>query len=148
MPIHISSEIIKEIADYLDAGMLCFYHTSTGELEYYPDQLRGHADFDEEMWRDVIDKVEKNYDKYIRFEGMESRESFKIMEDFVAAISETGIRQRFQDAISFRRPFQNFKQLLHNYPVLQKQWFDYKNQQYMEWVQEQLENYDSSGKEE
>ncbi len=144
MPISIPNEVIKEIAEYLDSGMLCFYHIPTGELEYFPDELRGHAGFEEEMWEDVMDKVENNRHEYIRFEGMESRESFRIMDSFVAAIAETGIRQRFEDAISFKKPFQNFNQLLHNYPELRKQWFEYKNQQYMEWVQDQVESYNSS----
>src|SRR5580658_7338763 len=115
MPFLISSEIIKEIAEWLDSGMLCFYHTPTGEIEYYPDILRGHPGFDEEMWQEVIDKVEENYHEYIRFEGMDSHESFKIMENFVSDITEASIRQRFEDAISFTKPFQNFKQLLSIY---------------------------------
>src|SRR5260221_9567677 len=112
MPVSIPTEIIKEIAENLDSGMLCFYHLPTGELECYPDELKGHAGFDEELWQETMDKVENNYHEYIRFEGMESNESFRIMEVFVAAIAETGIRQRFEDAISFGKPFQNFKQLL------------------------------------
>jgi hypothetical protein len=121
MPISISNEAIKEIAEYLDSGMICFYHIPTGKLEYYPDELKGHAGFDEELWQETIDKVENSYHEYIRFEGMESHESFKIMEAFVAAIAETGTRQRFEDAISFKKPFQNFKQLLLNYPELRQQ---------------------------
>jgi hypothetical protein len=143
MPLVIPTEKIKEIADYLDSGMLCFLHKSTGELEYYPDESRGHAGFDEEVWQDVIDKVEDNSDEYIGFEPMDSHESFEILEAFVATIEDERIRQRFEDAISYKKPFQNFKQLLPNYPELRQQWFDFKNKRYVEWVGEQLERYNS-----
>jgi hypothetical protein len=143
MGISITNERIKEIAEYLDAGMICFYHKATGELEYYPDESRGHVGFDEEPWQETIDKVEANYDEYIRFEAMESHESFSILEAFVTTIAEDNIRQRFEDAISFKKPFQNFKQLLSGYPQLRKQWFEFKDKRYMEWVGEQIVSYNS-----
>ena len=143
MPVSIPIEIIKEIAEYLDTGMKCFYHIHTGELEYYPDELRGHAVYDEEIWQEIIDKVEDNDQEYIAFQAIESHESFSIMEEFVAGITETRIRDRFEDAIAFRKPFQNFKQLLNVYPELRQQWFDHKNQKYIECVQEQLNEYNS-----
>ena len=148
MPVSIPIEIIKEIAEYLDTGMKCFYHIHTGELEYYPDELKGYAGFEEEMWQESMDKVENNYHEYLSFEGMESHQSFRIMEAFIADMADVKTQQRFEDAISYRKPFQNFKQLLNNYPELRQQWFDYKNQQYIEWVQEQLETYNALHKKE
>jgi hypothetical protein len=43
MSVSIPLETIKEIAQELDMGMKCFYHIPTGELESYPDELKGHA---------------------------------------------------------------------------------------------------------
>lgn len=89
-------------------GMKCFYHKTSGELEFYPDELRGHAGFDEEMWEETIVKVEENYTDYIPFEAIESSESFSIMEDFVFMITDKNTRLRFEDAIGYKRPFQKF----------------------------------------
>lgn len=144
MTVNISPEKIKEIAEQLDMGMKCFYHIPTGELEYFPDELKGHAGFDEELWEDSINKVEESYLEYIRFEGMESHESFRIMEDFVSMIADEKARQRFEDAIGYRKPFQNFKQLLLNYPELREQWFAYKNHQLIEFVKDKAEAYNRS----
>ena len=36
MAIEIKHEQLKEIAEYLDAGMACFYNKTTGELETFP----------------------------------------------------------------------------------------------------------------
>ena len=141
-------ETIKEIAQQLDAGMKCFYHIPSGSLESYPDELKGNAGFDEELWQESIDKVENNFHEYISFEAMESHDSFRIMETFIGAIPDTKTRQRFEDAISYRKPFQNFKQQLLNYPELRQQWFDFKDQQNIDWVQEQLDACNSSHNEE
>jgi len=139
MPVNISPEIIKEIAEQLDMGMKCFYHIPTDELEYYPDELKGYGGFDEELWEDAINKVEENYHEYIQFEGMESHESFRIMEEFLSLIDDKNIRRRFEDAIGYRKPFQNFKQLLFDYPDLRQQWFEYKEQCYIEFVKRQAD---------
>lgn len=125
-------------------GMKCFYHIPTGELEYYPDELKGYAGFDEEVWEEAINKVEENYHEYISFEAMESHESFSMMEEFVSLIDDKNIRRRFEDAIGYRKPFQNFKQLLFDYPDLREQWFAYKEQCYIEFVKEQAEIYNQS----
>lgn len=148
MPVTIAPEIIKEIAEQLDMGMKCFYHIPTGELESYPDELNGLPGFDDEIWQEAINKVEANYQEYISFEAMDSHDSFRIMETFVANIDDDKVRQRFEDAITFKKPFQNFKQLLNDYPELRQQWFDYKKQRYNEWVQEQLEAHNLSQNEE
>jgi hypothetical protein len=144
MPVNISPEIIKEIAGQLDMGMKCFYHIPTGELESFPDELKGHAGFDEELWEESINKVEENFQDYISFDGMESHESFRIMEEFISMIAEKKTRQRFEDAIGYRKPFQNFKQLLLDYPDLREQWFAYKDKCYIEFVKRQAEAYNHS----
>ena len=140
----IAPEIIKEIAQYLESGMKCFYHIPTGNLEYYPDDSGGYGGFDEEIGEDVIKKVEKNFHSYIPFENMESRDSFRLLESFISSIAETDIRSRFEDAIGYRKPFQNFNQLLLNYPDLRQQWFDFKNKRFIDWVQKQLDLFNSS----
>ena len=141
MSVSIPLETIKEIAEQLDMGMKCFYHIPTGELEYFPDELKGHAGFDEELWQETIDKVEENYHEYIPFDGMESHESFRIMETFIAEIDDEKTRQRFEDAIGYRKPFQNFKQLLSDYPGLREQWFSYKEECYIQFVKSQIDMY-------
>ena len=146
MPVNISPETIKEIVEQLDMGMKCFYHIPTGELESFPDELKGHAGFDDELWEESINKVDENFHEYIRFEGMESHESFSIMEDFISMMADEKIRLRFEDAIGYRKPFQNFKHLLLSYPDLREQWFAYKNQRFIDFVKEQAEAYNNSHK--
>ncbi len=142
MRINPSPEVIKEIAEQLDTGMNCFYHIPTGEIESYPDELK-HAGFDEELWEETMEKVEENYHEYVRFTGMESHESFEIMEDFINEIPDTSLQAKFKNVIQRRKPFQQFKDLLLDYPDLRQQWFAYKDRRNIEYVEEQVEAYNS-----
>lgn len=137
MAITIKPEMIKEIAEMLDAGMVCFYHKTTGELEFYPDEIHNPG-FDSEAWEDVMEKVDENYGDYIRFEAMESSQSFRVMEGFISEIDDIPTHNKFINAISRRRPFAQFKDLLFDYPELREQWFVYKLEKYMEYVKDQL----------
>lgn len=137
MATEIKPEMIDEIAEMLDAGMVCFYHKITGEMEYYPDEFRNPG-FDEEVWADAINKVEENSDDYLRFEGMSSFESFKVMENFIAGITHIPTHNKFIDAISRKKPFRHFSDLLLYYPELRQQWFVYKQECYTAYVTEQI----------
>lgn len=137
MAVSIPDDLIREIAQELDSGMKCFYHIPTSEIKSYPDPM--HTDyFDDEIWQEIIDEIDSVFNDCIAFETLGSHESFKMMESFINGIEKEAIRRRFEDAISYRKPFQNFKQLLLEYPELREQWFKYKDQQYIEWVKEQL----------
>ena len=138
MSVEITPEIIKEIAEMLDAGMVCFYHKTNHELEYYPDQFRNPG-FNDEMWAEIIDKVEENYGDYMRFESMHSSEAFRVMEYFISDIDHVPTHNKFINAISRKKPFAHFNDLLLDYPELRKQWFVYKLERYIEFVKEQIE---------
>lgn len=142
-PLVISDSMIKEIAETLDTGMICFYHKQTGELESYPTEM-----IDEELWQDVIDKIDENYTDYLRIEPMKSHESFRFMEDFIAEIPDQQIQRRFYEVTQRRKPFQQFKDMLLNYPKLREQWFAYKEQRYIEYVRDEVEEYNRGLEEE
>lgn len=121
----------------LDTGMVCFYHKPSGEMDCYPDELRNPG-FDEEPWAEIMNKIEENYSDYIRFEGMNSHEAFRVMEDFIAEINNIPTHNKFISAISRKKPFSNFNNLLHYYPELREKWFKYKLERYIEYVKEQI----------
>lgn len=87
MPIIITPQILKQIAEELDMGIVCYCHKTTGELEIYPDENHNPG-FDGEFWEDVMNKVSENRDDYIEFEPMSSRESIRVMENFVGQIEQ------------------------------------------------------------
>ncbi|MEP6514017.1 MAG: hypothetical protein ABJA79_09115 [Parafilimonas sp.] len=76
--------------------MKCFYHIETGALETYPEDSQEYYGFNDNPLQDVMDKIDKHYNEYIRFEGMESYESFIQMENFINEITDKEIQHRFE----------------------------------------------------
>lgn len=70
--------------------------------------------------------------------GWSSRESFKIMEDFVETIGDWRLRGRLSEVLSERKPFKNFKWHIDNSGTYRQKWFDFKNTRVCEWVAEQI----------
>jgi hypothetical protein len=122
------TEVIKNIAQKIDMGMICFLNTDTTEVESVPsesDDAYEDTDF-EDFYQDVYDKV-NSWDHFVRIDPPESRQSFKIMEDFIEnCIPDSDmIKKRLWNAISKRKPFQNFKYIIDNSQYRQD-WFDFK----------------------
>jgi Uncharacterised protein family (UPF0158) len=111
-------------------------------VEAVPDELKGHAGYEEVFWKDSLKKIKTNRSQYICFEGMESWESFRMMETFVQNITDANTRRHFQETIALKKPFSHFKQSLYQYPDLQQQWYHFKDEQYSLHVLQQLEAYD------
>lgn len=135
----ITPQLLDDIAQELSIGNCCFLNIHTGEVATYPSVLK-YDDTDSEFWQDVLDQVNDTPQDYIEIEGMESWESFGVMEDFISVMVPAIHQNRFVDAISKKHPFRRFNELLHDFESLRNQWFEYKYQRYMTFVNEQLES--------
>jgi len=134
----LSKKAIKEIAENLDCGMVCYVHIETKEVKSIIDLDNIYAD--EELWREDIDEIEKNWDKYLKIDKMPSREAFQVMEDFTEQVSNKEIRNRLVYALNRNRPFKNFKYEVDYNEDVRQHWFKFKAYRYEEWVKEFLEN--------
>lgn len=129
-------EKIKEIAELIDCGHVCFLHKKNRNIEYHLKEI--DLFFDEENpWQDVIDKVDNNLDDYIRIEQMNSNQSFQLMELFIEKVKSESFREKLINAVNRSKPFRNFKYLIDNSEYRQH-WFDFKLEQNMFWVKEQI----------
>lgn len=140
--ITISKEKIKEIAEYLDCGMICYYHKKSYEITTIID-FDSHLGADEELWEDVINEVEEHRDDYVEFDRMDSRESFRVMSDFTEVVGDSALREKLIDALNRPKPFGNFKWIIDNSGEYREIWFEFKNQKYIEWVEERISDLNS-----
>ena len=107
--------IIKEIAQELDCGSDCYYSQNTKELICIPNadlMATGDEDYYKEVFKDDLEKVKSQKKDLIKFEVLKSFESFKIMEDFKNEIKEDHFKEKINEALNKRKPFQNFKYLI------------------------------------
>lgn len=134
----IPQETVQEIADHLGMGFRVFLHRETWELVTYPNEDKS-ASFEPSMWKKEIQAIRKERDKYHEIEGMEPHDAFRVMEDFIATITDLPLKNRLSRAIEQKRPFTHFRAQIDRSGVYRERWFQFRDQKLKEWVQEQLE---------
>lgn len=135
----LTQETLKEIASELDMGMCCFYNKVTGEIESYPKDLE-LSGFEDD-WEDTVSKIESNPENYYEFQAMNSSQAFKIMVDFTSEITHMPTHNKFMNALSGKKSFSNFNNLLQSYPDLRQEWFAYKSKIFLTFVKEQANEF-------
>jgi hypothetical protein len=128
---------IKEIADQLDCGFRAFYHKQNAELIFVPNTEK-HPNMDTEAWEDDLDKLDENYLDNKEIEGMDSSDSFSVMQDFAEQINDSRLQEKLFNALNRKHSFREFKFVIDNAGEYRNAWFDFKNKQYFEWVENQI----------
>ncbi|WP_074539547.1 UPF0158 family protein [Cellulophaga baltica] len=118
--------IIREIAQELDCGFDCYYNFKTDEILTIPNSLQFT---DEENFKEAFQlefqKIQENEADYNKFEVLKSFESFKIMERFVAQISDNNFQSELDIILKKKKPFQNFKKVI-DHSDFGQNWFEFK----------------------
>ncbi|MCU4175117.1 UPF0158 family protein [Carboxylicivirga sp. N1Y90] len=133
-----SQKNIKEIAENLECGMICYFNVKTGELKTIINSDSWEL-AEEEAWEEDINEIEENQDAYIEFHGMSSHESFNLMVDFTDMIDDLKLKERLIKGLNKPKPFRNFKWEIDNSGEYRQQWFDFKSSRYISYVQDQIE---------
>lgn len=129
-------ETIIELADLIDCGLVCYLHKESEEIESFPEDI--DLDIEEEdPWQEVIDKIDNHPDQYIRIEKMDSNQAFRVMVRFAEIVDSDKLREKLFNALNHGKPFRNFKYLIDNSDYRQD-WFDFKLEQNVLWVKEQI----------
>ena len=139
--IKLSEKQIKEIAENLDCGFICYYNKRTGEVKNMLDM--DNWDGNDDLWEEDQKELEENSSDYIEFVGLSSTESFRVMEDFAENVDNTKLRNSLINALNRRKPFANFNSQIDDSGDYREEWFDFKNARYIEHVKDQLERYNS-----
>lgn len=139
--IKLEKEQIKKIADELDSSFSCYYNKKTGSIVSFIRMEDYLMDEEEEPFSKEIADVEDNIDDYFEFEPMRSRDSFSLMEEFTELVDDIKLKNRLIDILQERKPFKNFKAKIDYSGEYRQKWFDFKNQKYIEWVEEQIEDF-------
>lgn len=140
----LTDEQIKSIAEDLECGMKVYVHIETKEIKTIAD-LDNNFYSDEEAWAEEIKEIEENYDKYVQFEKMDSRESFRIMEKFIETLKDEELKKKLELGLNLSKPFRNFKDIINNAGEYREKWFEFKNIKYIEYVKEQLAFLNNTG---
>ncbi|KAF5434849.1 hypothetical protein C5S36_04280 [Candidatus Methanophagaceae archaeon] len=132
----VPTKIIKEIAENIDCGMVCFINTETLETENAPQTFIEDPEEFEMITGMTAEDMKLKYlewENYITVNPLESYEAFKIMEYFVDTVADKILQNKLIDALNRKKPFAGFNSVVDNSDYRQK-WFDFKQQQLEEHV--------------
>ncbi len=141
--IKLTEEQIKSISEDLDIGMNVYVNLETMEVKSIIDTLQ-HYDVDTEAWKEDINEIEENFDKYFEFKRMDSRVSFQVMEDFVETVEDKKLREKLELGLSYSKPFRNFKNIIDNENEYRKRWFEFRDARNIEFLKEQIERHNKN----
>ncbi len=87
------------------------------------------------------------YDEYLKMRDWEnkiqidpprSKDSYRIMENFVHSLPTGKVRNDLLDAISRKKPFRNFNAIIHNSSA-REQWFKFRQQEHEKYVWNEID---------
>jgi len=132
-----STDQIKEISEQLNCGFRAFYHKQSGKLIFVP-ATDGNFDMDTSAWEAELAELNKNFIAYQEINAMQGSDSFKLMADFAAQVSDEKLRDRLLNSLNKKHPFREFKSMIDNSGEYRKRWFDFKNERYNLWTKDQI----------
>jgi hypothetical protein len=131
----LSLDVINKIAQELEAGMKVYLNRRTLEYESVLDWDDMN---DTGFWEKEARKIEKKWKDYIVITKMETRESFRVMVDFVDEVNDKRLKEDLIKILNRKSPFANFKMEVESSNHRQK-WFDFRTKSYAEYISEQLD---------
>ena len=122
-----------------------FLDQETGEILLLPERFPEIAEAEvhevalrtgvpEEYLLLHLQQARENPQRFISIEPLPSWKSYNLMEDFVYSLPLGRARDRLAEALSRRRPFRRFKDVLLDYPDLRKRWFEFQDERERRWA--------------
>ena len=134
----ISEDTVREIAEMLDCGHICYLNPDTIETVFVLNPASWEYYEESEMDTVNLEKVD-SWERRITLTPPESFESFKFMERFVDELpeSESSLRNKLISALSHSHPFARFKAVIDSCPYRQE-WFAHKQRCLEAYVKDEI----------
>jgi len=128
------ASLVKDTADSLSAGMVCYINPDTLEKIGIPQSIIDTMIFDEEDDDDAEDddpfyedmkRIDRDWKRTITINPPESGESFSFMERFVGTLPGSRLSKMLSEALSGPKPFRHFNNIIHQ-SVEREAWFTFR----------------------
>lgn len=130
----INKDQVLDIAKRLENGYNVYLNKDTGEYKSLPDvdEFSTANEFRTDELRKIID----HWDNYMILTRMEPWGIFEMMEEFIYKVDRE-FQNKLLDALYQTKPFDNFQHLVET-SKYRDDWFAFKDDQYINYVKDQL----------
>jgi len=134
----VPEETVREIAEMLDCGHVCYLNPDTNETVFIPNPASWEYFEEPDMVTKELEKVD-SWERRIKLAPPESFESFQFMESFIDELpeNESILRNKLISALSHNHPFARFKAVIDNCPYRQA-WFAHKQRCLEKYVRDEI----------
>ena len=134
----VPEETVREIAEMLDCGHVCYLNPDTNETVFIPNPASWEYFEEPDMVTKELEKVD-SWERRTKLAPPESFESFQFMESFIDELpeNESILRNKLISALSHSHPFARFKAAIDNCPYRQE-WFDHKQRCLEKYVRDEI----------
>jgi len=115
-----------------------------GAATFYLDRETGQVvmDYEGTMYddegADIHSVLLQSPSRFLEIDRIGSRETLRMMQDFIAQEKSQEARVALQQALNSQRPFQSFRDTLYNFPPTRKRWYAYEERRVQEMAQKWL----------
>jgi len=139
MKIKITNRKIEEMAQRYGGIEVIFVNVKTGEVRFLMDIDQMDMEDFKDMVKKEYEKIEAEKEDWVRLKNLNSREEFQIMESFIPKVRTKRIRERLQLALTGYKPFQNFKDQIHQMALERDEWFEHRTRYNINHIRDFLE---------
>jgi len=134
----VPEETVREIAEMLDCGHVCYLNPDTNETVFIPNPASWEYLEEPDMVTKELEKVD-SWERRIKLAPPESFESFQFMESFIDELpeNESILRKKLISALSHNHPFARFKAVIDSCPYRQA-WFAHKQRCLEKYVRDEI----------
>jgi hypothetical protein len=126
----------ERIGEKIETGFKVYVHKKTFRIIALLD-VDDFGDYEPEEDEEYIE-IEENGSDYFEIEKMESRDFFKIMEDFAENLDDKKESIFFKRVLSGQKPMANFNHHIHQSDY-RDEWFAHKKQAYIDYAKKEFE---------
>jgi len=146
----VNVEEVAMIMDNQDRFEHQYYlDTETGETIAIPDELMRAVEEGEsykglpEWEMELLSQAKAIHEASPRYQEIPVRfssEGYNLMVEFVEGLTDSRVQRELHSAMDGKGAFRRFKDVLRNYPEVEKEWFKFKAERNKEKVREWLES--------
>ena len=136
------NRVVKEIADNINAGLVCFLNPDTLDTDELPQEFVTEPfnyEMETGMTMDDFNPKYTEWEKCITIEPLPANDSFEIMAKFTAQLDNSKLKTHLLAVLNNRKPFANFKRIIDDSDIRQ-QWFDFKDHHVQNYVKTIIES--------
>jgi yecA family protein len=103
--------------DHARESTTYYFDTQSGEVVFLIEEARGS----DKRW----DIISNSIDRFVPIEPMDSRRGYEIMEQFVAILPPTPLREKLQWSLEGPKPFRRFRDALLEDSSIRERWLEF-----------------------